>query len=79
MNAREFWDHVGAKVMKQVCVEAGSTYGYFKLVANNHRGASKEFAEKYATAAKNLTGLDLDLRAGRNICPCCGQTINQPK
>lgn len=75
MNAREFWGHVGSETMRAVCIEAGSSYGYFKLIASGHRGAGKEFADKYAAAAKKLTGLDLDLRAGRQVCECCGQTI----
>ncbi|WP_124800644.1 hypothetical protein [Paraburkholderia phosphatilytica] len=79
MNAKEFWGQVGPEVMREVCAEAGSSYGYFKLLANGHRGASKEFAERFAEAAMRLTGLDLDLRAGREICPCCGQAIQQSK
>jgi hypothetical protein len=64
LDAKGYWEQVGRATVQQLCDECGTSYNYFKHIANKRKRPGVDLARKMVAVSQNLTPdfpLSLDL------------------
>lgn len=58
MDAKAYWDSVGKQAVIELCEQVGTSYGYYKQIANKRKRPSIDLARKMVAASGGQLSLD---------------------